>query len=546
MEELIYQYPQGNLRLESEVKSLKRKLSDFSDSDNEDLIRATIQAENKCNEDLIRVTIQAENEWNELKTNNKENQVKKQQIKTINVNQKLSCEQCGTKFNHKRSLERHIRAHTANYPCKICNKKFKRKDNLKEHEKHHKRKLQTTDERWKCNHCDCLLDNYEHLVEHVTKHHSLQKNQSGGGVIQPISTESSNQSISDKVLENEDFQSKNESALNNAVQDKVIFPNVGERYDLLTYFAMVRPNIESFLKKRLERGSIKYYISVQVETYRNDIDHDNTSQPHFRGHTYILLNSETFNEHDLNESFQKMFQSFETYIRESSGWLLRKVLHLKIHTINYKPLGGSSFIHLPSSLERSECIINIHNKDNKCFLWSILASLHPMELNPENVDHYTSYEHTLNLDKIDFPVSISQIDKFENLNKSVSVNVFAYEDKEIIPLKITKHVTRQHHVNLLLLKTEKVSHYCLIKNLNRFLSRTKKRKSQMYFCSYCLHGFTTEKVLNDHTTYCSLHGPQKVVLPDHKNALLKFSDYEKTQEVPFVIYCDFEYISGIL
>ena len=55
-----------------------------------------------------------------------------------------------------------------------------------------------------------------------------------------------------------------------------------------------------------------------------------------------------------------------------------------------------------------------------------------------------------------------------------------------------------------------------------------------------MHGFISEKLLNDHISYCSMHGPQKVNLPDAKNALLQFSDYEKTQEVPFAIYCDFE------
>ena len=86
----------------------------------------------------------------------------------------------------------------------------------------------------------------------------------------------------------------------------MIFPNVVERYDLLTFFAAVRTRIESFLINRAQTGGIKYYLSVQVEMYTYGGEGD-VSQSHFRGQIHILLNPATFNAHDLNESFQKMF-----------------------------------------------------------------------------------------------------------------------------------------------------------------------------------------------------------------------------------------------
>ena len=94
-------------------------------------------------------------------------------------------------------------------------------------------------------------------------------------------------------------------------------------------------------------------------------------------------------------------------------------------------------------------------------------------------------------------------------------------------------------MNLLWLKTTDTSHYCLITDLNRFLSRTKTRHGKTYFCPYCLHRFTREDLLLKHKTYCSLHGPQKAILPED-DAILKFKEYEKTLKVPFVIYADFE------
>ena len=49
---------------------------------------------------------------------------------------------------------------------------------------------------------------------------------------------------------------------------------------------------------------------------------------------------------------------------------------------------GSSYIKLPDFISSKLSIINIQNeKDNKCFMWSILRYLHPIEVNndPERI-----------------------------------------------------------------------------------------------------------------------------------------------------------------
>ena len=85
------------------------------------------------------------------------------------------------------------------------------------------------------------------------------------------------------------------------------------------------------------------------------------------------------------------------------------------------------------------------------------------------------------------------------------------------------------------------SHYCLIKDLNRFLSRSKKDRSKRYFCCFCLHAFTKETLQQEHTKYCSRHEAQRIELPiQGRNDILQFKEFEKTLKVPFVIYADFE------
>ena len=47
------------------------------------------------------------------------------------------------------------------------------------------------------------------------------------------------------------------------------------------------------------------------------------------------------------------------------------------------------------------------------------------------------HEQVLNMKGITYPVSLSQIPKFEKQN-DISINVFDYEEKAIFPMKISK------------------------------------------------------------------------------------------------------------
>ena len=58
---------------------------------------------------------------------------------------------------------------------------------------------------------------------------------------------------------------------------------------------------------------------------------------------------------------------------------------------------------------------------------------------------------TLNWERLKFSVNLSDINKFENHNSSISVNVFGCENL-VYPLRISKHnYKRESTVNLLLI-----------------------------------------------------------------------------------------------
>ena len=113
-----------------------------------------------------------------------------------------------------------------------------------------------------------------------------------------------------------------------------------------------------------------------------------------------------------------------------------------------------------------------------------------------------------------FPVNLSDINKFENHNSSISVNVFGYEEL-VYPLRISKHnYKRESTVNLLLFSDDTKQHYCWIKDISKLLSlQTSKDGHVRHMCFSCLNTFKTEKSLASHHEYCKSHELSKLNFP---------------------------------
>ena len=166
-------------------------------------------------------------------------------------------------------------------------------------------------------------------------------------------------------------------------------------------------------------------------------------------------------EEAIRESFMKIINSFIEYQREESNWTLDKVIGVNIHVATYRPMKGSSFLPLPAKLVCKKAIINVQNNDDKCFMWAVLAALHPINNNPQRLAHYIQYADELDFTSIPFPMKLCDVNKFEKLN-DISVNVFGYEQGTLYPIHLTK-IRGVRHVNLLLISKGENDHYSWIK-----------------------------------------------------------------------------------
>ena len=67
----------------------------------------------------------------------------------------------------------------------------------------------------------------------------------------------------------------------------------------------------------------------------------------------------------------------DVWINNGSGWIIELIESQYINISTYRPLSGSSYIDLPIELKSPrKGLINIKNKDKKCFLWCQVRYIH--------------------------------------------------------------------------------------------------------------------------------------------------------------------------
>ena len=231
------------------------------------------------------------------------------------------------------------------------------------------------------------------------------------------------------------------------------------------------------------------------------------------------------------------FEKFEDHFIGFDNILLKEYLTvLKIHEITmsvlkYDPLQGASYTQLPQFIKNTGSIINIKNKDDKCFLWSCIASRHLPERDAERVKQYEKYIQEFNCDKINFPMKLTQIANFEK-NNNININVYTAEDKDTkYPIHLSKQDNKEV-INLFFYD----NHYSLIKNFSRFCGSSHK-----YNCQYCLKSYANTNCYKNHVSMCqSLNSKGSNIIMPKENTFTTFTGYSKMKKCPIVMYADFE------
>ncbi|XP_077275837.1 uncharacterized protein LOC143904786 [Temnothorax americanus] len=178
--------------------------------------------------------------------------------------------------------------------------------------------------------------------------------------------------------------------------------------------------------------------------------------------------------------------------------------------------------------------------DNTCFAWSVVAALHPAERHSERESSYPDYTTVLNLQGIEFPMTLKQIKKFERLN-DISINVYTIEGEKtpnVLPIRLTD-LKREKHVNLLYVqdpRDDNVGHFAWIKNLSRLVSSQLSRyDGRKYFCDRCLHYFHLSEKLEAHGVDCREINNCAIRLPSEDDKWLRFKNHSRKERLPFAV-----------
>lgn len=140
-------------------------------------------------------------------------------------------------------------------------------------------------------------------------------------------------------------------------------------------------------------------------------------------------------------------------------------------------------IPIPRSIQLKRAVVNVKSADNACFGWAVVAALYPAAHNNHRTSSYPHYSEVLNLQGINFPMSLNQIKKFEQLN-NLSINVYGVEKDTTVPLRISND-KKERHINLLYIgKAEGgIGHFTWIKNLSRLVSsQLSNHNHRNYIC----------------------------------------------------------------
>ena len=221
---------------------------------------------------------------------------------------------------------------------------------------------------------------------------------------------------------------------------------------------------------------------------------------------------------------------------KDSGWGFDEINSMTIYFYKTTEMKGSNYTK--NSL-RSNAILNVENNDKYCFLWSILASLHPCNNNhPNRVSNYRQYFDELNIQGFDFSKGFkgSDVHKFNESN-NLSVNIFElnfYQDQnhwkhKLIPIEISKN-NSDRVIDLAIYK----NHYVLIKKIDVFLGDHNKK----VICTQCLSSYTSENMLTKHKEKCG--DDNKTVIKTSNESHLHWKKHFHKNPLYFRIYADFE------
>ena len=251
------------------------------------------------------------------------------------------------------------------------------------------------------------------------------------------------------------------------------------------------------------RGALKFYLTVRPQLSRIDSDGiAKFSTPYLCSIPSIVFQSSDIYE-QIDEAGDRIKHLLHIHEGRGSGFSLDRILECQLNIATYDVIGGSSNPPLPKYVQSKKATVNIKSKDDTNFLYCLSYVKKPVVENAHRPSHYTEELSNFDISGIKFPVTLIQIEKFEQQNPDYSVNVYKLDKKvdkdvKLISLYTSPERRRKYHANLIQIGNKQKPHYVVIHNINRLLFEQTAARNKMYICKNCLTTFSKESDLEVH------------------------------------------------
>ena len=139
-----------------------------------------------------------------------------------------------------------------------------------------------------------------------------------------------------------------------------------EGYDALSFLQNARKNITNVLRIN-RKTKVKLILRCNMHLPRTD------EINRYAFHSNIEINLDGTDEKELYDTMvERILEEIAKFMSKDSDVRFHSVIELELHTADYVPLTGDTWIPLPKELANKKAIINMKNKYNKCFLWCVL------------------------------------------------------------------------------------------------------------------------------------------------------------------------------
>ena len=316
-------------------------------------------------------------------------------------------------------------------------------------------------------------------------------------------------------------------------------------HEALTPYAMGIINAFQQAKSRTIKIQMTQYCTMEKETEEGETVA--TDDIRFFCKVFEVLN-ENQALAVVRKAVAEIQEKVNTFLQNGSGWKIKKIGTFYVNIVRYAPLGGSSYIPLPEIIRNSRACINVQNKDNRCFLYSLLCGLHHDQLNFKHLDRLQQFDKLFamypDFDNKDMPMDAKDERKMRKYEKIINrgIWVLLYDGDECKKgIQTFRQASQEYEEKIILLLYSKGenNHFVWVKNLSALLAgQATKSERKMHYCLNCLARFYKEDRMKEHYQLCIKNETAKTKMSDKDE--LKFTNYAKQLRAPFAIYADGE------